>query len=259
MRSPHEDQAVLQRELDYHEQLYSGFAQQHFAKPAVRALREHMVRRVLEISGAGRSSRVLSLGCGIGDTELLLAPRVAELVGLDLSPAAIDQARRDAARASLSNVRFEVGSVETAGFPAASFDLVIGIFLLHHLPQAVLEGLPSRLWELLRPGGLFYSMDPSRQRLSGKVGKLLIPRLMQKYQTPDEQELDAQATQQPFHSAGFEAVVNFYDFGSSPLAGLLPGWRAGYRLARWVDDLLIRTPGVRQFGSNFEVIARRPR
>ena len=29
---------VRQRELEYHEQLYSGFAQAHFARPAVRAL-----------------------------------------------------------------------------------------------------------------------------------------------------------------------------------------------------------------------------
>jgi len=27
-----------QRELEYHEKLYSGFAQSHFARPAVRAL-----------------------------------------------------------------------------------------------------------------------------------------------------------------------------------------------------------------------------
>src|SRR5271165_4445753 len=63
--------AVLARELAYHEKLYSGFAQAHFARPAVRALREHMVRRILQATGAGPRSRVLSLGCGIGDTELL--------------------------------------------------------------------------------------------------------------------------------------------------------------------------------------------
>ena len=38
---------VLERELAYHEKLYSGFAQTHFARPAVRALRAHMVERIL--------------------------------------------------------------------------------------------------------------------------------------------------------------------------------------------------------------------
>src|SRR5580658_11388692 len=73
---------ALQREIEYHEKLYSGFAQTHFAKPAVRALREHMVGRILKLTGAGKTSRVLSLGCGIGDTELLLAPHIGEVVGL---------------------------------------------------------------------------------------------------------------------------------------------------------------------------------
>ena len=40
---------VLERELEYHEKLYSGFAQQHFARPAVRALRAHMVATLLTL------------------------------------------------------------------------------------------------------------------------------------------------------------------------------------------------------------------
>ena len=83
---------VLQRELRYHEKLYSGFAQRHFARPAVRALRAHMVQRLLRLLPGARTARVLSLGCGIGDTEILLAPHVRELWGVDLSPAAIRQA-----------------------------------------------------------------------------------------------------------------------------------------------------------------------
>ena len=61
-----------------------------------------------------------------------------------------------------------------------------------------------------------------------------------------------------FRRAGFDARVSMYDFGSSPLAGLLPGWRAGYRAARTVDDWLLRVPALRRRGSNFEVIARLP-
>src|SRR4051812_49080945 len=144
---------VLQRELEYHEKLYSGFAQSHFARPAVRALRAHMVRRILALTGAGRESRVLSLGCGIGDTELLLAPHVGELVGVDLSPAAIRQAREDAERVGIRNARFELGThVE------GQFDVAIAIFFLHHLPDAELAELPFRLREQLPAGGVFYSL-----------------------------------------------------------------------------------------------------
>jgi SAM-dependent methyltransferase len=258
--SPSDDLApVLARELEYHERLYSGFAQSHFARPAVRALRAHMVAHILRLTGARPDARVLSLGCGIGDTELLLAPRVKEIVGVDLSPSAIRQARVDAERLGIRNARFLDGALETAGLAPASFDLAIGIFFLHHLPDAVLAGMPRRIHDLLAPGGRFYALDPSRRRLSGKIGSLLIPSLMKKYQSPDERELDGAATVSLFAAAGFECRGGFYDFLSSPLAGLFPGWRWGYQCARRLDEALIRLPGIRSLGSNFELIAaRRP-
>jgi len=242
---------VRERELAYHEKLYSGFAQSHFAKPAVRALREHMVRRILRLTGATATTGVLSLGCGIGDTELLLARHVAEVVGVDLSPAAIRQARADAAHHGISNVVFE------AEIPAgARFDVVIAIFFLHHLPDAELAELPHKLKELLRTGGVFYSLDPSSRRLSGMLGRLLFPRLMKRYQTPDERELDPEATSRLFGEAGLSPRMSMYDFGSSPLAGLAPGWRTGYRMARALDDAVLRVPPLRRMGSNFEILAR---
>lgn len=242
-----------QRELEYHENLYSGFAQSHFARPAVRALRTHMVRRILTATGAHRTSRVLSLGCGIGDTELLLAPHVGEVTGIDLSGAAIRQARADAASAGISNARFEQGT-RAEGI----FDVVIAIFFLHHLPDAELEALPHLLRRQLTPAGVFYSLDPSRRRLSGALGRLLIPKLMKRYQTEDERELDPEPTAALFRAAGWETRTAMYDFGSSPLAGLFPAWRAGYRLARRLDDWILRMPALERRGSNFEVIARAP-
>jgi SAM-dependent methyltransferase len=253
-----DEQSVLSREIEYHERLYAGFAQEHFARPAVRALRGHMVQRILRVTGATDRARVLSLGCGIGDTELLLAPHVGEIVGLDLAPSAIRQARADAASARRENLRYVEGTIDSAALGAGSFDLIIAIFFLHHVPDAMLAGLPNQVRELLSPGGCFYSLDPSRRRLSGTIGSLLIPKLMRKYQSPDERELDAGSTAGLFAHAGFEARSEFYDFVSSPLAGLLPGWKVGYQAARRADDIIVRVPLLRRLGSNFEVIAHKP-
>jgi SAM-dependent methyltransferase len=249
---------ALQRELAHHEKLYSGFAQSHFARPAVRALRAHMVSRILRLTGAGPRSRVLSLGCGIGDTELLLAPHVGELTGIDLSPSAIRQARADAEKLGIRNARFEQGTTTPGQYNGqyeAQYEVVIAIFFLHHLPDPELADLPRQLTRLLVPGGVFYSLDPSRGRLSGAIGRLLIPNLMKRYQTEDERELEPEATAALFRRAGLEARVAMYDFGSSPLAGLLPGWRLGYSLARKLDDVLLRVPALRRRGSNFELVA----
>jgi SAM-dependent methyltransferase len=253
-----ETKPVLAREVEYHEKLYAGFAQEHFARPAVRALRAHMVARILTTTHTSKTARVLSLGCGIGDTELMLAPYVGELVGIDLAPSAIRQARQDAASAGAKNLRFIEGSLETVALEPESFDLIFAIFFLHHLPQPLLESLPGAVYSLLRPRGRFYALDPSRHRLSGFIGSIVVPRLMRKYQSPDERQLNRASTAALFSGAGFTVRSGFYDFLSSPLAGLAPGWRLGYAMARRLDDLLVRTPLVSRLGSNFEIIARKP-
>lgn len=249
------DRAILERELRYHEKLYSGFAQKHFARPAVRALRAHMVRRILPLLPDAPRARVLSLGCGIGDTELLLAPHVRELRGVDLSPAAVRQARADAAAAGVTNAEFVEGSLDSL---EGEFDLVFGVFFLHHLPDAMLEAAPGRIARLLAPGGIVYALDPNRYRLSGAIGSLLIPKLMRKYQSDDERELDPAWTAALFRRAGYECRIGYYDFASSPLAGLFPGWRAGYAAARAADDAITRIPGLQRLGSNFELVASLP-
>jgi 2-polyprenyl-3-methyl-5-hydroxy-6-metoxy-1,4-benzoquinol methylase len=257
LRQSQSDDDVLRREIEYHEQLYSGFAQQHFAKPAVRALRAHLASRIVKLTGATRTSSMLSIGCGIGDTELLLAPNVQWLTGIDLSPAAIQQARADAARQQISNVTFESGTIEDLRAKGSQFDVIIAVFLLHHLPDKPLQEFPQRVKELLRPGGRFYALDPSRYRLSGAVGELLFPKLMARYQTPDERQLAPSDTAAIFEQNGFASRFEYHDFLSSPLAGLFPAWETGYRVTRVLDDVLIRLPLLRRLGSNFEIIARK--
>lgn len=218
----------------------------------------HMVGRILSATGAGNQSRILSLGCGIGDTELLLAAQVGSVTGIDLSPAAIRQARQDAARAGAKNVTFLEAAAEGAPLGDSNFDAVAGIFFLHHLPDAELKLMARRIYGWLKPGGVFYGLDPSHYRLSGALGAILIPHLMRRYQTPDEHALKPSATRAIFGEAGFDARYSYYDFCSTPLAGLFPSSRLLFRMSRMVDEALIRLPLLRAVSSNFEVIARKP-
>jgi cyclopropane fatty-acyl-phospholipid synthase-like methyltransferase len=243
-----------ERELEHHEQLYAGEAQALFARPAVRAFRGHLVERLTRRLRLGPESRVLSLGCGIGDTELLLAPRVGCVTGLDLSPRAIAQARADAEQRGVRNARFESGDYAALG--EERFDAVMAVFFLHHLGQEELAAFPRWLSGRLQAGGRFYALDPSRWRLSGAVGRLLVPRLMKHYQSDDEHPVHPRRLPGLFRQAGFAVEAGFYDFVSTPLAGLFPGWAAGYRAARVLDEALVRAPGLRWVASNFELLAR---
>jgi SAM-dependent methyltransferase len=246
---------ATERELAYYEDLYSGFAQRHFAKPAVAAFRRYLAGRILRATGVGSGSRVLSLGCGIGDTELLIAPHVGEIIGVDLSPKAIAQARADASRAQAPNTRFEAGDWRNMVAKYGRFDLVLGIFFLHHLSDNELAAAPRELAQVLRPGGRVYALEPSARRLAGVVGRLLVPRLMRKYQTADERQLEAEPTAAVFRQSGYMVEADWFDFGSTPLAGLLPSWRAGYQVTRFLDHALVKTPLLRQWSANFELIA----
>ena len=117
--------------------------------------------------------------------------------------------------------------------------------------------LAGQIASILKPGGVFYALDPSRYRLSGAIGELLFPKLMARYQSPNERQLAPRETAEYFSKAGLEARFEYYDFVSTPLAGLFPGWRFGYKMTRAIDEALVRTPLLRRVSSNFEVVGRK--
>jgi SAM-dependent methyltransferase len=250
------DPAVLERERAHHDQLYSGHAQQHFASPAVLAFRRDFVERLIRRARITRETRLLSLGCGIGDVERLLAPHAKEIVGIDLSKPGIRQARQDAA--AITNLRFELGSYDEPAFAASlgQFDVVLAKFFLHHLPPAELARAPQRIANWLVLGGRFYSLDPSRYRLLGWIGEKLIPKKMEQYQTEDESPVSAAELRSLFEPQ-FTVETRMYDYVSTPLAGLFPKWKVGYRIARIADDALIRVPLLNQTASSLELLATR--
>ena len=74
-------------------------------------------------------SRVLDLGTGTGAGARLAAARwpAAEIVGVDVSPAMIAEARR---LASSPRQRFEVADATALPFPDGSFDLVLQVNMI---------------------------------------------------------------------------------------------------------------------------------
>ena len=82
---------------------------------------------------------------------------------------------------------------------------------------------------------------------------------MRKYQTEDERELDPAGTAALFRKAGYTIAKPATTISvSSPLAGLFPGWRAGYNVARAADDRITKIPLLQRLGSNFELVASFP-
>lgn len=114
----------------------------------------HFGRRTVDHLGLRPGERVLDLCCGTGASALPAARavgRTGTVVGVDLTPALLDIARTNAARAGLTQCRFETGDVTTLAFAPESFDAVqsvFGIFFLDDMPA-----LLRRAWGWLAPGG----------------------------------------------------------------------------------------------------------
>lgn len=112
--------------------------------------------------------RLLDVATAAGHTALALAPHVADVVGLDLTPEMIPLAAGLAAERGVTNVAFTVGDVEALPFGAASFDAITCRIAPHHFPDVgrfIVEAA-----RVLRPGGLLAVVDNvvPGSRLRGK-------------------------------------------------------------------------------------------
>lgn len=122
------------------------------AADAERMLVEHLIH--------GEVGRILDLGCGDGHMIAVLHARWpdAAAVGLDLSPALVDEARQRFGNAAEVRVE-EHDLMQPLPRGLGQFDLVVSALAIHHLPDERKRELFSEAFELLRPDGAFYDLD----------------------------------------------------------------------------------------------------
>ncbi len=156
---------------------------------------------------------VLEIGCGTGSTALLHARHVADYLACDISPAMIDIARRKAAQADAPNLRFEVCSAEEAGKGReGNFDAVLALNLLHLLDDPLRE--ITRIYGLLRPGGLFVSSTACVADMKGLLVKVL-PLMTFVGLAPHVQQFSATGFLAAIEGAGFMLEENWLQEGGS--------------------------------------------
>lgn len=107
----------------------------------------------------GQNTVALDLGCGSGRWTKYLASKVGFIEAVDPSSAVFQAAT---VWNKLENVRFTQASVDTLPFPDNSFDFVMSLGVLHHIPdtqQALITAMRK-----LKPKGyaliyLYYALD----------------------------------------------------------------------------------------------------
>jgi SAM-dependent methyltransferase len=117
--------------------------------------------------------RVLDLGCGVGHSYALLAPR--ETVGVDLEPAALEGQDRTTVAADM----------RALPFPAGSFASVLSVHSLEHVPDP--GRVVAEVLRVIAPGGTAVFVTPNRLTF-GRPDEIIDPYHFVEY---DAQELAA--------------------------------------------------------------------
>jgi ubiquinone/menaquinone biosynthesis C-methylase UbiE len=158
----------------------------------------------------------LELGSGTGFflLNLMQAGVIAKGHVTDISPGMVEVALRNAGQLGLP-VEGRVGDAETIPYDDATFDLVVGHAMLHHLPDV--ERAFREVLRVLRPGGRFvFCGEPTRigDWYARRLGRLTwwatttltkLPGLTG-WRRP-QQELDESSA-----AAALEAVVDLHTF-----------------------------------------------
>lgn len=147
---------------------------------SVAQKRERYYAEYLRSRAPGR--RVLEYGCGTGSYAFELAANGADVVGIDISEVAIRMAAERARAQGLPRASFVEMNAETMTFPDASFDLVCGTGILHHLDM---ERAVRELCRVMKPEGTAIFMEP----LGHNPVLNLYRRRTPQYRTRDEHPL----------------------------------------------------------------------
>lgn len=195
------------------------------------------VRRVYAAAKANCHGKdVLDYGCSFGEASLIFRSSygATSVEGIDISPVAVKAATAAAERKGLTAVRFQTMNAEVLDFPDASFDLVFGIAILHHLNVDRAAGEIARV---LRPKGVAVFLEP----LGHNPLINLVRRATPADRTEDEHPLmtgDFKVLRRHFGTIDTE-YVNFLTLLTAPLVGV-PGREPLRKSLNAVDRVLLR-------------------
>ena len=120
----------------------------------IAQLAQRMNAPLLETADLAPGQAVLDLASGIGEPALDIARRIGEtgvVTATDMVPEMLAGARRRAAEAKLTNMRFEIVDMETLPFADAAFDRVVCRFGIMFSPRVDVALAEAR--RVLAPGG----------------------------------------------------------------------------------------------------------
>jgi ubiquinone/menaquinone biosynthesis C-methylase UbiE len=148
--------------------------------PAFLALRD----RIVELAEPRPDDHVVDLGAGTGLLALALAPRVQELVAVDISERMLERLDDRAAADGVNNVEPVVADLRRLPLEDECATLVVSNYAFHHLDDPGKELALAEARRILRPGGRLVicdmmfslSLEPRDRRLVWEKVRALLRR-----------------------------------------------------------------------------------
>lgn len=109
--------------------------------------------------------RILEVGCGNGANLKLLSGYARNVVGVDVSPVALDAARR-LSIANVELIRLDVSDRTSSFASSVPFDGIVDCMTSQHFPIADHRFVYRRYAKLLNPGGWFFLLHLDRETVS---------------------------------------------------------------------------------------------
>jgi len=125
------------------------------ASEAFLAIRD----RIVQLAEPRREDVAVDLGAGTGLLALALAPRVQELVAVDISQRMLDRLDDAAIADGLHNVDTLAADLRRLPLEDESADLVVSNYAFHHLDDVAKELALAEARRILRPGGRLVICD----------------------------------------------------------------------------------------------------
>lgn len=149
-----------------------NFMAKRYAKTPVEDQAAYERKLEMTRSHLSAGMDVLEFGCGTGTTALVHAPEVAHIQAIDYSSKMIGIARGKAEAAGVTNVSFDVATIEEWQAGDASYDMVQAHSILHLVQD--LDAVLAKVRRLIKPGGRFISSTACIGEMSG-IAKVLLP------------------------------------------------------------------------------------
>ena len=146
--------------MDHRSRILDQFTRQAVPFAQAQAIRnQEALDRIVKMAEAGPEDTSLDVACGPGLLACAFARVVRHAVGIDLTPAMLDQAHKTQAEQKLQNLSWHQGDVTSLPFPDEHFSIVSSRFAFHHLEQPL--AALKEMQRVCKPGGKVVVADMS--------------------------------------------------------------------------------------------------